>query len=221
MLGHRAARIVNTPGESSGSAATIGQKVSTANFSELQRVSRWKKITLRVLMVLRVYAAKLAAKTVLGDTVYRRLFQQVPTQTAQDAQPWWIVQGEVVGKPLKKSVSKATPQVDEKECSHPDEEMMKRANGKFLWWTCRLCHARWERPGQQTPWGPPTDEELMVAGRHKGKTFAQIVHQDTEYCEWVRMTNLVEDWMSPHMARFAEYLQLLAQVEQYQMEEDL
>eukprot|EP00973_Karenia_brevis_P028562 3936072-Karenia_brevis.AAC.1 len=80
--------------------------------------------------------------------------------------------------------------------AHPNDDLVRRGNGKQVWWTCKLCLRRWERLplSKFEPTGAVTEgADLVTFGKHMGMTYNQTWQEDPTYCQWVMMTAEQED----------------------------
>ena len=105
-------------------------------------MARWKVIVIKLCWVIRVYAIKNAAKLLLGNQNYLRIFGAVrrSAETPETPQVTRVIDGEVVGKPLEPGNGPVL--IDPSLCVHPDQSMKKRGNRAQMRWTCKACQSR-------------------------------------------------------------------------------
>jgi len=184
-----------------------------AQLTIAQRLAKWTILFIKAMWVVDVYEKQQKAKLALGEDAYKRIFHDIKTMDAKrqselnDKVVTTIINGEVVGRPLKPGDGQVT--VSPALCVHPTSHMKRRGN-KTKWWTCTQCQSRWERlaMGDLTPEGVPTRTELRLQGQHQGMTFAQIFEEEKGYCRWVLLT--VEQGEETHnqsLLRLAAYIQ--------------
>ena len=166
-------------------------------------------MVLKLLLVLRNYTLKRATQAVLGEDVYKRIFQQTdravnPTPQSSNNINRYL-NGEVVGRPLE-AWNPHRAEVDANICQHPASAMKARGNRDQKWWTCVLCQSRWERLPFNRPGGPPADSEQATFGRHAGQTFKTIYEQHQDYTAWILRTVESGDSCSEDLKRLAEYI---------------
>ena len=192
-----------------------------AHLSEFARRHKWKIYVTKIVWVFRHMISKHQTVAVLGKDAYLRLFHTIKATAAQAAEETvvHILKGEIVGKmippPSKKPSGQPEPNVSPDVCQHEDHFMKKRGNGKQqngkgVWWTCINCQTRWERRSLgEIPEGPPTDKEVLIFGKCVGQTFLTASIENPKYCEWVVGTvdnPFSDEYPSPQMQRFAQYL---------------
>ena len=205
MLGARALRVLagkETPGPSSKKKSS-----EVARLTPEQRCHQWKRITSKILLVVRNLEIKRTTQQILGVEQYRRIFRQID-QIESPAAPSQVVHrvinGEIVGQVLA-STGKETS-TDAFLCQHPIDAMKRRGNRTQSWWTCMRCQTRWERLPLPVQEGQPQDYDLVTFGKYVGRTY-QEVYEDPPYSEWVlRTVESGETSQYPDMKRLALYL---------------
>ena len=206
-LAQRACRLLGW-GSSSSSNQPRTVQIQGPALEPKQRLAMWKRLVIKLLLVLDTFAHKRRTQAALGDEAYRRIFQRARAENRQTETHTFqsrMINGELVGKPLK--AGEGMPTVDPAMCNHPTSEMKRRGTKTLIWWTCNQCKSRWERLTPEIPQGPPTDRELMLSGTHAGKTFRQIWENEHQYTHWVRLTAEANpEGAEPQIYRLAAYL---------------
>ena len=157
-----------------------------------------------------------------GRQHFNRVFQYIKDTEASRKQrvPEYtrIIGNEVVGKELKPSVSVERLAINPASaCPHPNKDMMRRGNAKEqrdgskifkLWWTCKLCHSRWERYALPAPQveGTPKDSDTILFGQFLGQTYLEVYNNHPSYCSWVVETAEWGEAPSQHLLHFNKYL---------------
>ena len=217
MFSARASRIALT---STGTSSTPSARTTRVRRNSPEWLTHaWKRLVIKIKMVLQVFQLRAQTVASLGVETYKRLFaaqsRQVQAQaaTAQN-QIQKIVRGEAVGRTLDKD-GKGRVTVAKELCDHPDSAMIRGANdnrksgGGMKWWTCELCRTRWERipmatiaPNMQDV---PKDDDLLTQGRYMGSTYLEVITSDWPYCEWVVTTSQQETTIK-WLQHFALYI---------------
>ena len=184
-----------------------------AKLSPQQRLSRWKSLLLKVLMVFQVFQTKQKAMTMLGKEVYLRVFQEakkVENKKDEDKQITKVINGEIVGKQLEsmgkgKRAEKATE--DPMTCVHPTDKMKREGNKSQKTWCCLLCLTRWERLPLETVnlKTEGKDNDLVTFGKYLGKTYKEVA-SDPEQTQWILQSVEQDPKVSQEMIRLANYL---------------
>ena len=131
-----------------------------------------------------------------------------------------VAQGQMVGKMLPASQGKNVPTHSPEECSHPDQQMIPRANKTSKWWTCKACNSRWEREDLPVAKeGPPQGDERMLLGKHAGRTFCWIYDQEKTYAQWALQTVESGDMIDKQLARLARYVASREMTEVWHMDD--
>ena len=67
--------------------------------------------------------------------------------------------------------------------------MKQRSNKTTAWWTCVACLSRWEcrSLGKCAPMDEPEGSELVLFGKHVGKTFQWVADNVPSYLNYVVM----------------------------------
>ena len=155
-----------------------------------------------------------------GRQHFNRVFQYIKEKDAsRPKQPEFtrMIGDEIVGRQLALSTTSIRLAVCPADaCLHPDSSMVRRGNAKerdgikthCLWWTCLLCHSRWERCPATTPPDDkiPCDSDRVLFGKHNGKTFREVYDNYPTYCNWVIETQEQGESPSPQLLYFAKYL---------------
>ena len=170
---------------------------------------------IKIATVLHYGEVKQKAEAILGRDNFLRLYQDVKAKTTAAAASAAEVVRWINGQPVGKRLSQGV--VDPKNpdmCSHPHNEMKKRGNKVAKWWTCNLCHSRWDRP--EAPAGSFTAAEMCVKGwtaQHKptpaaipmnskdpmdhtvitfgmyvGDTYQEVWNKNRGYLDWLETT---------------------------------
>ena len=157
--------------------------------------------------------------SVQGKRTFLTIFQYIktmPEKTREEVIEYTRVLGnELVGKFLGVSDhSKKMPTEDPSTCTHPDQAMRRRANALTStrmdgthrqWWTCLHCHSRWERLPMPDRANPVDDSDLMVYGKHIGRTYATVYQSFPQYAHWTMNTAEDGEPSHPDLLRFAQY----------------
>lgn len=119
------------------------------------------------------------------------------------------VKGMLVGAPLPSSSSKHEAEKTIIECKHPEYAMKARGNRTRAWWTCNMCHGRWERFNKEdAPVLPPessvsdlkkahysrhaplvpSSDTILTFGKHRGSTIRFVGTTYPKYCQWLLRT---------------------------------
>ena len=151
----------------------------------------WGRFRIKICWLIRYTQAKHFLTTMLGTEVFLATYQGLRrSQEPRQATPVTrVLQGKVVGKPKTPSET-VQPTVSAKDCLHQEQCMKWRANKHAAWWTCVACGSRWEGHtlGKFTPMDEPEGSELVLFGKHAGKTFQWVANNVPKYLEWVVMT---------------------------------
>jgi len=211
MLGARACRLsAETGASSSASQSTRKGEGSVAKWSPTELMHRWKIMTLKMMMVIRVYAIKLQAQAVLGKENYFRVLADVRDQDhttrAQSSTMTRIIGGYLVGTPLSRGQGPAKFSPD--QCNHPSTTMKPRGNKNQQWFTCMQCQARWERNGLNHQGKDPNPQDLVGFGMYSHMTYAEVIRHHPRYCDWVLETMEQEADYQPLLGRFGTFLLL-------------
>ena len=120
-----------------------------------------------------------------------------------------LVKGMLVGAPLPSSPSKHEAEKTIQECKHPEYAMKARGNRTAAWWTCNMCHGRWERFSKEdAPVLPPESsvsdmkkahcsrhappapncDTILTFGKHKGSTIRFVGTTYPKYSQWLLKT---------------------------------
>ena len=207
-LGERASRLMSERPAAKAQPKQAAQP-EVARLSPEARQSRWKSMTLRLLIVLRTFAFKKYSQMMLGTDAYKRIFgqiQQAASSSSTQETYTRIIDNELVGKPLPPADTKMA-EADPMLCQHPNTAMKARGNRDTKWWTCLLCNSRWERTPLREHQGPATSKETATFGKYAGHTLGQIYQNDKQYCEWVLRT--IESGDKPKstgIMRLAQYI---------------
>ncbi|MCP3886716.1 MAG: hypothetical protein GY700_14840, partial [Propionibacteriaceae bacterium] len=96
-----------------------------AKWSPTALLQRWKKLILKMMMVIRIYAIKLQAQNILGKDNYLRVIADVRDQDhttrAQISSTTRIIGGQLVGTPLSRG--KGPARLNPDQCHHPTASM--------------------------------------------------------------------------------------------------
>ncbi len=183
----RASRIFNTSQSSSDPGP------ASATLSETARLSRWRKIIIKVQLVFQFLSIQEKTRKLLGEAVFDSFLghNNRAAPTADPSQTYRMLNGEVVGRPLKPSdtdKAKATAKMDPAMCKHPANMMKARSNRRpngtgVDWWVCLMCTSRWERLKQSDLQGTgmiPSycPEDLVTFGKHSGETMQEVWEKD-------------------------------------------
>jgi hypothetical protein len=195
------------------SETASGQIVDPSSSSNTTtRLWRCRAVLLKMCLVLQT-----AAKFLLGETEYRRLFiesqMEVP-KTVSKIHSQHHPNGQLIGRQLAKGVGtkdQKKAQNDPAVCQHPSHALKARSNKTLKWWTCLQCQSRWERLDADEvglTMDEPDDMTVICFGKHKhsASTYLEVYDRDKGYCKWVKMTAETGD-ASPQLRRFAIYLQ--------------
>ena len=168
-LGQRANRIVNRQGPETR-APRAQRAEAQRQLSDDQLTARWRSLTIKLHLVIRVFTIKNMVKTLLGPQNYLRMCGNARRQAENPEAPivTRVIGGEIVGKP--KEPGDGVVQIDPRLCQHPEQKMKPRGNRSDKWWTCESCQSRWERRSLESliQTGPVTGGEIMLTGRHLG-----------------------------------------------------
>ena len=128
-----------------------------------------------------------------------------------------VIGEEVMGNrraPGKGEKDTQKAKVSPEMCGHPRNKLETRGNRSDKWWICKDCLARSDRlplSNFESKSVTPDHKDLLMFGKHCGEMFKVIYDKDQDYCKWVKetVTKSYENTYSPHMQRFAYYLQLM------------
>ena len=180
------------------------QTIATIMFS-------WQRMTTKLCLVLRTFHHKEIATKLLGKEAFLRIFRDIKyiksERTEEHPTVWRIIDGFTVEEPMKPSTTKPA-RLPAADCHHPTGQMQHRGNGFKGWFTCLACNSRWvsHSVGYHTPMGNPTPEELVMFGKHKGKTFRWVTTNDENYCKWIVKAAEEEPESGEPLRRLARYL---------------
>ena len=213
-------------GASSTEGSTARPSRSTRRFSETHLHQCWKFLVFKLASLLDLQDRMNNMMKWMGKQPFTAFLQEytedmtgVP-QRAQQANssnnqevPFTrVIDGEVVGKMLPNlgqgAVDKANATHDPEICTHPQDQMMRRANKDLKSWICKACLTRWERkplsefaPRSETL----THHDLITFGKMVGKKYIAI-WDDLDYANWVHMTAEQEKTSCPALKRLARYI---------------
>jgi hypothetical protein len=220
---NRACRILD-PSSSSRSTSTPTAKAGSAKYSESERVSKWKTLFLKVMVILQTVAQQSKAKYLLGEMIYNKLFvtNKIQAPTTETVK-YRYQNGQVIGKPLpagEGKVDRSKVQMDPAVCQHPSHAMKARGNTTTKWWTCAQCLSRWERLAVEQISNlqeEPEDLSILTFGKYMGSSYAEVYEMDKPYCSWILNTAEKGD-SSPLLQHFAQYLQVKELEATYEMD---
>ena len=139
----------------------------------------WNRFRIKICWLIRYTQAKHFLTTMLGQEVFLNTYQGLRRSSArrQSTPVTRVIQGKVVGKPKTPSET-VKPTVSAKDCLHQEQYMKWRGNKHAAWWTCLACGSRWEGHtlGKFTPMDEPEGSELVLFGKHAGKTFQWVAN---------------------------------------------
>ena len=176
----------------------------------------WKQMAIKLLWITRLVFNKSRVVAALGRDVYLRVFQRAKQQltnqtTDQTDEEHRELYGEAFGKKLTPAAG--VPMTDPDKCDHADINIYmgsnKRPDGRgAAWWTCRECKTRWERLklAHLKDTATPKPSDIVVFGKHKGKTYHDILSEKPNYAEWVVSTVEKKMESSPVIVHLATYL---------------
>ena len=223
MLGPRASRIASAsaPSSSKGSGKSGKPGRKTHFLSDEKLWQAWKRMHLKIMALLGYLMTKTRCKLLLGEQTFRRLtkpaVQKVQDGPDKTTEVQRMVRGELVGKKLDndwKPKDKRPKEADPNICQHPENRMErasnKRPDGKGMdSWICKMCHTRWERlqVNQVAATATAKDTDLVMFGKHQGRTYLEILTEFPKYRDWVIEASQQDpSQMSPAMAHLAKYL---------------
>ena len=171
----------------------------------------WQRMTTKLCLVLRTFHHKEMCTKLMGKDAYLRVFRDIKhikTERTQDEHPtvWRIIDEWTVEEPMKPSTTRPA-RVSAEQCTHPGGQMQRRGNKHKAWYTCLACNSRWvsRTVGSHIPLGEPTPNELVMFGKHKGKTFHWVTNNDPSWCKWVVMSAEQEIDCSEGLRRLARH----------------
>ena len=206
---NRACRIL-APSATEKSTETSTTKGASANLSTDVRLSLWKKLLLKMFLILQTVYQQNKAKFLLGEKVYNNLFASSTALQVKEPTKCRFLKGQMVGKARSRGTGRVDTMranMDPSMCQHPDHLMRARGNKGDQWWICTGCLSRWDRLEASDP--SPNDCQdlgLLKFGKHMGSTFLEVYEQDREYCLWILETVEKGD-PSAEIHQFAQYLQ--------------
>ena len=212
MLGARASRLSQNQSRATGSSGTRITTPTTACLTSTTRLSLWKNLCVKILYILDSFDRRHRLGAILGKAAYKRIYNQFDKAKDPNTIVNRIIHGEIVGKPMKISQGDrlAHSRADTMMCQHPTEDMKRRGNKTSNWWTCKTCHSRWERlslPGFEETIRQSLPTDVVVFGKHVGRTFKQVYEEDPQYCQWCVTTQQQQSDVLPGLDRFATWVQ--------------
>ena len=140
-LGQRANRIVNRqdPETRTPRVRPVEARRQPTDPWNVQLLARWKSMAIKLFLVIRVYAVRSMARTLLGPQSYLRIFGAArrAAEAPEAPQVSRVIKGQVVGKPLPPGDNPVT--IDPVLCTHPEKSMKPRGNRSEKWWTREPC----------------------------------------------------------------------------------
>jgi hypothetical protein len=123
-----------------------------------------------------------------------------------------IIMGETFGRELEPSTTGGPPAVPRETCPHPASQLRRRGNKAATdkeqaaaWWTCLDCKGRWARI-KYLAQAVPRGEEMMMIGKHTGKSFQEVYDNHRDYVEWAMQTaEETNENCHPNLAALARY----------------
>ena len=209
MNNQRVERIARgSPTSSSQPCASTTSRAPYPHLTPERLWAAWIRFVGTMRMVIRHYVYKTRLRLRLSRQGYEALVEDSQSQVPAPSIPQnvRIIGDEIVGTKLEKlrgGIQHADPEI----CEHPDAHMKRRGNGKSKSWTCDLCKTGWKRlplNASETPL--PTD--LVMFGRHRGRTFLDIATEFPDYAHFVVKSSNEEPDQPANFDRLARFLRM-------------
>ena len=213
--------MTSTARSSTDGAGTVPTDEATNKLTVQQRRAAWKRFVLQTGLIMLFAAVQEKIKQLmprcfgkhLNLTKKKGIEPGVPQtkKKMQERPVSRIINGQVVGTPLPAGKGRATVPAD--QCAHPQASMAPRGNAKEgslkqLWWTCKLCQSRWVRFHFVKPTGETNKDEVLTIGKHRGKTYGEVLANHASFAHWAVMTvENDEENASAELKRFAKWVQ--------------